>query len=403
MREVLAIRDARLYLGGQALSMLGDSALLLVLGIWAKELTGSSAAAGLVILAVVAPTLLAPLTGLLADRVRRRPLLLAANLLTGLAVLPLLAVDGPEDLWLLYVVGALYGLAATVIGAGQSALLVTVVPPRLLPAANGSLQTAREGLRLVAPLVGAALFAAFGGGAVAVLDAATFALAAAAVAAMRTAEPRPAREPGGRLAAVAAGARHVARSTALRRMTGACALAFVALGLAETALFEVVGRGLQRPPAFLGVLLSAQGVGAVLGGLSASWLTARGGEAATAAAGMAAFGAGCLALTSGALALVVAGAVACGAAIPWIVVGQMTLLQRRTPGPVQGRAWAAVELLCGVPQTLAIAGGAGLVTLVDYRLVLVVMAIVLAAAATYLLAGRALTRAPVGHEVRPVG
>ncbi|HEY8582943.1 MAG TPA: MFS transporter, partial [Capillimicrobium sp.] len=184
MREVLALRDARLYLAGQTLSMFGDSALLLALGIWAKQLTGSSGAAALVILAVVAPALLAPLTGLLADRVRRRPLLIVTNLLTAVAVLPLLTVDGPGDVWLLYVVGALYGLSSTVIGAGQNGLLVTVVPDRLLPAANGALQTAREGLRMIAPLVGAGLFAAFGGGAVAVLDALTFLAAAGALAAM---------------------------------------------------------------------------------------------------------------------------------------------------------------------------------------------------------------------------
>ena len=83
MRRVLARRDMRLYVVGQTLSVFGDSALWLALGVWAKMLTGSSAAAGMVIFFLAAPQLLSPLSGLLADRVRRRPLLIAANLAHG--------------------------------------------------------------------------------------------------------------------------------------------------------------------------------------------------------------------------------------------------------------------------------------------------------------------------------
>jgi MFS family permease len=404
MRELLAIRDARLYLGGQALSLFGDSALLLVLGIWAKDLTGSSAAAGLVILAVVAPSLLAPLTGLLVDRVRRRPLLIATNVLTAAAVLPLLAVDGHDDVWLLYVVGALYGTSYTIIGAGQSALLVTVVPDALLPSANGILQTFREGLRLVAPLAGAALFAGFGGSSVALLDAATFLVAALALLAMRVREPHPQPSTESRTAELAAGARHVARTPVLRRMTVASGIALVALGLSETVYFEIVARGLDRPPAFLGVVLSVQGVGAVIGGLTAARLVRRWSESGLVAAGMASFGAGCLVATADVLALVLLATVLIGIAIPWIVVGQATLLQRRTPATVQGRAWAAVEVLTSVPQTLAIAAGAVLIAIVDYRILLVVMAALVAGAAVYLIGGRAgVGGARRGREARVTG
>ena len=54
MKRLLAHRDARWFLIGQSLSLLGDTALWLALGPWAKELTGSSSAAGLVILCVAA-------------------------------------------------------------------------------------------------------------------------------------------------------------------------------------------------------------------------------------------------------------------------------------------------------------------------------------------------------------
>ena len=47
MRQLLAHRNARLYLSGQVMSLLGDGALWLAMGIWIKVLTGSSSAAGL--------------------------------------------------------------------------------------------------------------------------------------------------------------------------------------------------------------------------------------------------------------------------------------------------------------------------------------------------------------------
>jgi MFS family permease len=107
MAELLRIADLRRYLAGQVLSLFGDSALLIVLAIWAKQLTHSSAAAGLVLFAVVAPSLLTPLAGVLVDRVRRRPLLVVVNVLSAIAVLPLLFVHDAGDVWILYVVGAL--------------------------------------------------------------------------------------------------------------------------------------------------------------------------------------------------------------------------------------------------------------------------------------------------------
>jgi MFS family permease len=92
MRRVLSRRDMRLYVAGQVFSMFGDSAMWLALGIWAKQLTGSSGAAGMVIFFIAAPALLSPVSGLLVDRVRRRRLLIVTNLAVGAAVLPLLLV-----------------------------------------------------------------------------------------------------------------------------------------------------------------------------------------------------------------------------------------------------------------------------------------------------------------------
>src|SRR5918912_2803464 len=102
MRRILADRAARLLLGGQAVSVFGDSAMFLALGIWAKDLTGSNAAAGLVFFVFAVPLLGAPLAGLLVDRVYRRPLLMAVHGTLAVVVLSLFFVHDEGDLWLLY-------------------------------------------------------------------------------------------------------------------------------------------------------------------------------------------------------------------------------------------------------------------------------------------------------------
>jgi len=79
MRRLLAYRDARLLVAGQSLSAFGDWAMWIVLAVWMKTLTGSSARAGLVFFALGLGNLAGPLGGLLADRVKRRPLMIVCD------------------------------------------------------------------------------------------------------------------------------------------------------------------------------------------------------------------------------------------------------------------------------------------------------------------------------------
>src|ERR1022692_591601 len=311
MRRLLAHRNARLYLSAQAMSLLGDGALWLAMGIWIKVLTGSSAAAGLSFFALALGSAGGPLGGMLADKVRRRPLLIVTNLATaGLVLL-------------------------------------------LLGDANGVLQTAQQGLRLVTPLAGAGLFAVFGPAPVIIGDAATFLVAVVTLLAIRIAEDRPA--PAGQrwLAELTAGARHIARTVVLRQLAVTAAVVVTAYGLSETVLFAVVSEGLHRPAAFLGVLISAQGAGAIAAGIVAAPLIRRLGE-------------GLL------------------ASLSWIIVAVMTLFQRRTPPELRGRTDAAFTVAYTVPQTMAIALGAGLIAVLNYRILLLVIAGLMALAAGYL-------------------
>lgn len=389
MRRLLGIRDARLFLAGWSLSVFGDWAMFIVLGVWTKDLTGSNSAAGLVFFVLALPSILSPLAGVLVDRLKRRPLLLATYSIEAVVVLLLLLVHDRGDVWLIYAVTAFYGAASTVAGSARSALLTVMVPRELLGDANGVFQTVREGLRLVAPLVGAGIYATAGGGAVAVLDAGSFVAVVVAIAFLRTPEPRFERVEHRFRTEVAAGARHIFRTLPLRQIvlaTGACLLV---VGFAETAIFAVLDQGLHRPTSFFGVLSSLQGVGAIAGGLTAARVMRRLGDARLAGLGMLLFALGDLSFVSSSVVVVLVGIAVAGAGIAWLIVGFATAIQTRSPARLQGRVASAADTLVSTPQTISIAAGAGLVALVDYRLLVVAMAVVTGACAVYLL-----TRAP---------
>lgn len=123
-------RDARFrrLLAAEAVSTFGDSALFLSLGIWAKDLTGSDAAAGLAFAALAAPSLAAPPLGHLVDRLRRLPVLVVGNLVTALAMLPLLAVHSRHQVWILYAVALAYGVSFRLLAPAQAGLLRDMLP-----------------------------------------------------------------------------------------------------------------------------------------------------------------------------------------------------------------------------------------------------------------------------------
>lgn len=402
MRTILRIRNARVYLLGDVVSTLGDNALWLAMAIWIKEMTGSSAWAGLVIFCFAAGSLLSPLGGVVADRFRRRPLLICANLLAAALVLLILLVHGRGQLWLIYLVIFGYGVIGSAMSPAQTALLPAIVPKDLLAEANGAQQTLNEGLRLITPLVGAGLFAAVGGGVVAVIDACTFGVAVACLAVLRVDEPKPERttaagdeaKGGGQFTA---GFRFIAGEPVLRSITLALALALLAFGFTESAGFSVVTVGLHHSASFIGVLMTTQGIGAVAGGLTAAALLRRMSEGMLTALGLSCVGVAVLLLTVPDVAVAVAGMVIAGLVGPWCLVAATTAMQRRTPSDLLGRVSGAFGLSLTVPQVTSIGLGAALIAVVSYRVLLAAIAVVAAAAVASLLATPG-----VRHTVTPV-
>jgi MFS family permease len=389
MRRLLGIRNVRIFVAGWTASVFGDWAMFIVLGVWTKDLTGSNSAAGLVFFALALPSLFSPLAGLVVDRLPRRPLLMWTYAAEAVVVLSLLFVHDRGDVWIIYAVTVFYGAAGTFAASARSALLTVMVPKELLGESNGVLQTLREGLRLIAPLVGALIYSSVGGGAVAILDSASFVAVVVALALIRLEEPRFEREEHHFVTELLAGVRHVFATLPFRQIvlaTGACLLV---VGFSETLIFAVLDQGLHRPASFFGVLSSLQGVGAIAGGVTAARTMRRIGDVKLVGLGMGLFAVGELSFVSHNLPLVLAGIAVAGAGIAWLIVGYITAIQVRTPLRLQGRVLSASDTLVNTPQTISIALGALLTTLIDYRILVVVMAVVTAAAGSFLLSRRA--------------
>ena len=385
MRALLGIRDARVFLAGWTLSQFGDWAMIIVLAIWAKSLTGSNAAAGLVFFALAAPSIFSPLAGVIVDRVRRRPLLIAVYSVEAVVVLGLLFVHDRSDVWILYAMAVFTGVAGTLAASARSALMTVTIPRELLGDGNAIFQSVREGLRLIAPLAGAGIYAAAGGGVVAIVDSVSFAGVVMALLLMRTPEPRFERVEHSFISEAMAGARHIVHTIPLRQIIFSTGAALFVVGFSETIIFAVIDQGLHRPPSFLGVLSSLQGVGAIAGGLTAVRGLRRLGDVRLAGIGMAGFAVGDLTFMSSSLPLITVGIMVAGFGVSWLIVGLMTAVQVRTPLRLQGRVSSAADVLISTPQTISIAIGAALIAVVDYRVLVVVEAVAVALCGVYLL------------------
>jgi MFS family permease len=371
---VLADRNLRVLFAGQTMNMIGNTAMIIVLGIWVKDLTGSSGAAGLVFLLPAAAALVAPAAGLVVDRFPRRRLLVVNDSVTGLVVGLLLLVHHSDQVWLIYLVAGVYGISGIVYRAARGGLLHSMVPDQRLGEVNGLFASLSQGMRIVGPLAGAAIYAAWGGGVVAVADMGTFAVSVASYLALRrfgdlkrAGRGRLVRTSGAFFPELTSGVRHLFGDGVIRRLVIASTVGFAGAGMIDVAMFSLVDQGLGRPTSWIGVLTSVQGAGSVLAGLFVGPAMRRTGEYSVACAGFLLNGAGLAAASTATLAGALTGSALIGIGLPMVLVAELTVLQRRTPAGLQGRVVAASDAIINTPFSIAIAVGAELIATVGFR------------------------------------
>jgi MFS family permease len=364
--------------------MFGDSAMLLVLSIWVKTLTGSNAQAGITFFFMVIPALFAPLLGIWIDRLKRKPFLVWGHIVSGVGVLPLVLVRGPGQVWIIWVVAMLYGVSFIALPAALNGLLKELLPEQLLVDANSALQTTKESFRLFGPLIGALLFTWLGGWAVALLDALSFFVAAAVITTITVREATPEAEEAHFWDQLTAGLRHLGTDRVLKHVLIGFSITLLVLGFAESSIYALLD-SFDRPATFVSVVVSVQGVGAVAGGLSSSWVVKRLGEVATCVVGLLLLVVGIAIMgTTHSIVVVCLSAAVFGMSIPMLMVAFMTLVQRRSPQAIIGRVSTATEVVTAVPQAVSLALGSALVVILTYRQIFAIMSVVTFLAAVHI-------------------
>jgi len=186
----------RLWLAG-TVSWLGTFTFGLALQLLLIEtLDADQAAIGFVRSAQWVPALaIGMLAGVLIDRVRRRPVLIAADTVTALATggIGALALAGLLTVPILAGLAALVGAASMFYHAAHQSYLPRLVPTGLLPVANARIEQTMTAAEAVGPLVAGALVRFFSAPAAILFNAASKAVSAVLLATIRVEEPTPQR------------------------------------------------------------------------------------------------------------------------------------------------------------------------------------------------------------------
>lgn len=196
---LLRNRNFVLLCGGQTVSLMGDEIFHVAL-LWAVvQLTGSPLALSSIFLTMQIPWLaLQPLSGTVADRFNRQRIMLASDLLRGLAVgfVALLVLLDRFALWQLYALAFVFGAVGAFFKPARSALLPSLVAPAELAAANGLMMGTAQIIEITGPALGGFLLVWAGMEGVSALNALSFFIGALGIWLLRCpAAPSAATQP----------------------------------------------------------------------------------------------------------------------------------------------------------------------------------------------------------------
>ena len=399
MRAIaLAMRQhhLRLLLSAGLVSRTGDWILRVGLAYYVYELTGNTLASALMLLASFIPQIvLGSLAGVFVDQWDLRRTMVTANVLLALGLLPLLAVHRPGQIWIVYAVTAWEGCVQQFFTPAQQSLLPRLVGDEHLVTANALNSQSSDLSRLIGSALGGAAAAAGGINLLALLDAASFLLSAALIAAIPTA-PRAERTPTAhpelraRLRQLrtdwADGMRLSLHQHVLRVIVVFLLVTSVGEGIMSTLFAPFVRSVLHASAETYGLIVAAQAIGGIGGGLLAASIGNR--LPTTRAMGWAAIAFGLIDLAVFLYPLQVAAAwpaivlmILVGFPGALMVTSAMTLLQRHTTDSHRGRVFGAL----GAAEGIAIVAGTSAAGFLGQSLGIVPM--LAAQGAGYVLAG----------------
>jgi hypothetical protein len=375
----LRVRDFALLWGGLTVSFIGDGIYLIAIAWQTYDISNSpSALAGVGIAWSLPQVVLMLGSGVLSDRLDRRHLMIAGDVIRGIAIATIGTLSILEELTLpiLVTLVVVYGAGQAIFMPAFSSIVPTIVPDDLLVQANSLGQFVRPVTwTLIGPVVGGTLVGAFGAGWAFIVDGTTFAFSAVMILSMRTRHvPRSEEERTSPWADLVEGLRYVRSRTWLWVAMVAATVSLLATwGPWEVLVPFVVRNDLRGSAGDLGLVYGAGGVGAVTAALvfgqrgriprravTALYLTWALGMAATAGFGLVSK------VWQAALVAIVS-----ETSITILIVIWVTLVQRLVPSELLGRVSSLDWMIsiAGVPLSFAIVGPAADAFGVDVTLI----------------------------------
>ena len=164
---------------GQIVSLLGDWFNLIASATLVETLTGAGVAVGsLLAIRALAPFLIAPFAGVIADRFNRKWILIWSDILRGLIMLGFLFVRDQQDVYLLFGLTALQFAVSGFFFPTRNAILPDIVKPEEVGAANALSSVTWSVMLAFGTAVGGLVAGWFGVYTAFILDAFTFVLSA---------------------------------------------------------------------------------------------------------------------------------------------------------------------------------------------------------------------------------
>ena len=267
----LQVRNFRLYVASQLVSFAGTWMQSLAQSWLVLELTGSGTALGTVLALQFLPTMfLAPVGGMLADRLDKRKVIMVTQSCAGLLALTLglLTLSGHVALWMVYLIAAGFGVITAVDNPARQVFVMEMVGADLITNAVTLNSVTVNSARAIGPAVAGVLIATLGIGQCFLVNAASYLAVIAALTLIRKGElhptPRATRAPRQLRQGLAyAWTTPTLRTTlVMLAVIGMFLLEFnVTLPLLARDTFDVGASGLAAMDVFYGV-------GAVVGGLT---------------------------------------------------------------------------------------------------------------------------------------
>ncbi len=372
MIATLRNRNFSLLWTAGLISLIGNWMLIAALPFYIYKVTGSALATSGWLIAYILPGILfGSVAGVFVDRWDRRKTMMGVSLLQAAVIPLLLLVQLPEMIWIVYVVGFIESTLSYFFMPAESALLPTLVGEEHLISAN-SLNSLNDNLaRITGPAIGGVLLGLFGLNSVILVDAVSYVLAGLLISLIMiptgvktTMTQKATQTAKAKFIEVwqelAAGLKVIKQS---RVLTGAFIVVGIALfgdAIMSAVMVVFVQEVMDLGADGFGWILTARGVGGLLGGLLVAQLGQRFSTTQLVTGGL---------ILSGFIILIIVNIPTIYVAVPlmilagvpliaWIVSLQ-TIFQQATADEYRGRVFGAFGTVSALLMTVGamMAGG----------------------------------------------